>query len=64
MGSDSTNHRFTKRDLNERQIKSFKTMYEDSSYSIEDMALRFGVHKAAISDIAKDIGLPIRKVRG
>lgn len=56
--------RFVRRYLTERQVKSFKVMYEDYSYAITDIGTRFNMSQSTILQLAQELGLKIRPSRG
>ena len=64
MATKPNYSRFVSSRLSERQIKSFTTMYKNLEYNTSDIAKRFGISTATVTQVAKDLNLTIRLQRG
>lgn len=65
MATKPNYSRFVSSRLSERQIKSFTTMYKCLDYSTSDIAKRFEISTATVTQVAKDLDLEVRKpIRG
>lgn len=59
----SGHSRFVRKDLNDRQLKSIKTMYEDETYSMADIRARFSISDSTIHEVTKNLGCAPRKTK-
>lgn len=64
MTGPESHSRFSRRDMTERQLKSFKAMYEDLSYTTTDICTRFGMSQSTVLQLAQNLNLKIRPARG
>lgn len=63
MSEPAENSRFVKRHLSDRQVKSFKLMYESKEYGARQIRERFGISDSVIAQLAQELGCTIRKAR-
>lgn len=63
MSEPAENSRFVKRHLNDRQVKSFKAMYENLEYEARQIRERFGISDSIITQLAQELSCTMRKAR-
>lgn len=63
MSEYAENSRFVKRHLDDRQVRSFKLMYENHEYDARQIRERFNISDSIVNQLAHELGCTMRKAR-